>query len=160
MRLSIGRFVAAASLCSATALGLALSGPADATAAATGSSTAGIKIVRIYFDSPGSDNRSNTSLNAEWVQIKNVTKTRKTLGAWTLRDASSHVYHFPATTLRPGYTLKVHTGRGSNNAGNRYWDAGNYIWNNTGDRATLRNAGGIIVSRCAYTKANDPSKTC
>jgi hypothetical protein len=43
---------------------------------------------------------------------------------------------------------------------NRFWGSKSYIWNNTGDRATLRNARGVIVSRCSYRKADDPVKTC
>ena len=50
-----------------------------------------MKIPQIYFDSPGSDNGSNKSLNAEWVKIKNVTHSHKTITGWPLRDASSHV---------------------------------------------------------------------
>jgi hypothetical protein len=145
------------------AAGAAVAAAAIPVAAATSQrsvATGGVKIVRIYFDSPGSDTGSNTSLNAEWVQIKNVTKTRKTITAWTLRDASSHIYRFPATSLAAGHTLKVHTGRGANNGGNRYWNAGDYIWNNTGDTAGLRNSHGTVVDRCHYTTSSDPSTSC
>lgn len=35
------------------------------------------------------------------------------------------------------------------NAKNVYWGSGNYIWNNTGDTATLRNASGKTVDTCS-----------
>jgi hypothetical protein len=147
------RLAVAITVCASAAV--AIPGPASAAP-----STGGVKIVRIYFDSPGSDSGSNKSLNAEWVQIKNVTHSRKTITGWTLRDASSHVYRFPATGLGAGKTLRVHTGRGSNNAANRYWNAGNYIWNNTGDTAGLRNSHGTVVDRCRYTSSSDPAVNC
>jgi len=64
-----------------------------------GSAPAKIRITKIYFDSPGDDTGSNTSLNAEYVVIKNTGTTRKALTGWTLRDASRHVYKFPIFRL-------------------------------------------------------------
>jgi hypothetical protein len=32
-----------------------------------------------------------------------------------------------------------------------YWGSGNYIWNNTGDTATLRNASGKTLDTCSWT---------
>ena len=126
----------------------------------TGSSAGGARITAIYFDSPGADTESNASLNAEWVRIRNVTNSRKTLTGWTLRDTSSHIYRFPAFHLAAGATVKVHTGSGSDTAGNLYWHASGYIWNNTGDTAVLKNANGSTVDRCSYTSAADPQASC
>jgi hypothetical protein len=140
---------------------LAAAGPASAgQAAPPAPALGGVRIVAIYFDPPGPDNRTNRSLNGEWVQLRNVTGSRKVITGWTLHDASIHRYTFPPTVMGPGARLRVHTGFGVKNPWNRYWRSANYIWNNTGDRATLRNARGTIVSRCAYTKANDPIKHC
>jgi hypothetical protein len=125
-----------------------------------GTSTGGVRITAIYFDSPGSDTGSNSSLNAEWVQLKNTTSTRKTLTGWTLHDASSHVYPFPAFNLPAGSTVKVHTGSGSDTGHDLYWRSSGYIWNNSGDTATLRNAGGSVVDRCSYGSSADPEATC
>ena len=136
--------------------GMSVSSAAAPRAVATG----GVKIVQIYFDSPGSDTGSNASLDAEWVKVKNVTGSRRTITGWTLRDAANHVYRFGTTTIGAGATLRVHTGRGRKNATNRYWGQDWYIWNNTGDTATLRNARGTLVDRCHYTSASDPVANC
>jgi hypothetical protein len=53
----------------------------------------------------------------------------------------------------------LHTGNGSNTAAHRYWRSGSHIWNNEGDRATLKNAGGTVKDRCSYSGAGD-YKTC
>ena len=125
-----------------------------------GGSTGGAGITAIYFDSPGADTGSNASLNAEWVRIKNTTSTRKTLTGWTLKDASSHSYTFPTFSLAGGASAKVHTGSGSDTASNLYWGLGTYVWNNTGDTATLRNGSGTRVDSCSYTSSDDPEKIC
>ena len=127
----------------------------------TGSdSGGGVRITSIYFDSPGDDTGSNASLNAEWVRLKNTGSTAKQLSGWTLRDTSDHVYTFGSLDIGAGSTVTLHTGSGSDASANRYWDAGYYIWNNTGDAAKLRTAGGTAVDSCSYTSTNDPEVAC
>ena len=137
------------------AAGLAVAAPAEAA-----SSTSGAAITAIYFDSPGSDTGRNTSLVAEWVLIRNTTRTTKTLTHWTLRDRSNHIFTFPTFTLRAGASVKVHSGKGTKSAANLYYNKTWYVWNNTGDTAYLRNAAGKTVDTCSYTKAAAPKKTC
>jgi hypothetical protein len=118
-----------------------------------------VSFSRIYFDSPGPDNRSNTSLNAEWVRLTNNTTKAIQLTGWTVRDASNHVYPFPAIDrLGAAKSVVIHTGKGTDGRGSdgkpdgtqRYWQSGNYIWNNTGDTATLKNATGGTVDICIF----------
>ena len=110
-----------------------------------------IKLGRIYYNSPGSDTGSNSSLNAEWVTIRNTGGHRVNLKGWTLRDTSSHVYHFSTTYyLAAGSSVRIHTGSGSNTATNRYWGMGWYVWNNSGDKAMLRNAYGTSIDSCSW----------
>lgn len=115
--------------------------------------SAAIKITKIYFDSPGTDDGSNRSLNAEWVLIKNTGTSRKTLTGWTLRDTSSHVFKFPTFKLGAGKSVKVHTGRGTNTATDLHWKLDEYVWNNDGDTAKLRKKDGSLVDSCSYSGA-------
>jgi hypothetical protein len=136
------RLVAAAAV-AGTAAALAPASPAFATSA--------IRLGRIQYDSPGTDTRSNTSLNAEWVTIRNTGTHRVNLRGWTLRDTSSHVYTFGTTYyLRAGTSVRIHTGSGTNTATNRYWGRRAYVWNNDGDTAILRNASGTGIDRCTW----------
>jgi Lamin Tail Domain len=129
-------------VCGATLLSLA---PAAAGA---------IKISRIYFDSPGNDTGSNSSLNAEWITLKNTGNSSKSLGNWRVSDRSGHVYRFASGfRLGGGATVKLHTGNGSNSAHHRYWRMNQYVWNNDGDRARLRRPDGTTVDRCSYSGA-------
>jgi Lamin Tail Domain len=110
-----------------------------------------IKIGFVYFDSPGSDTGSNASLNAEYVKIKNTGSRATVLTGWRLHDQSHHRYTFGSYTLCGGCHVKIHTGSGGDTAKNRYWGSGAYIWNNTGDKATLKNAARKVVDTCAYS---------
>jgi hypothetical protein len=112
--------------------------PATVAQAATPS----VQITRVYVNSPGTDDRSNASLDKEYVVLKNTTTKTISLTGWTVRDRSSHVYTFGSFSLGAGKYVTLHTGTGTNTATNRYWGSGNYIWNNTGgDETYVRKAG-------------------
>ena len=134
---------AAAGLATLTlAIGVAAAAPAQAAGS--------IQLGRIQYNSPGADTGSNASLNAEYVFIKNLGSSTATLTGYTLRDAQGHVYKFGTFRLGAHQQMVVHTGKGTNNASHRYWGQSNYIWNNTGDRATLRAANGTTVDTCSW----------
>jgi hypothetical protein len=116
---------------------------------------AAIKITKIYFDSPGADTGSNTSLKAEWIRLKNTGSKGKYLTGWTIRDTAGHVYRFGTYKLGAGKTVTVHTGSGSNSAGHRYWGSDWYVWNNDGDKARLKNKAGTLIDSCSYSGAGD-----
>ncbi|MEV7617093.1 lamin tail domain-containing protein [Streptomyces sp. NPDC089799] len=128
--------------------------PGQATAAGT------LRISKIWYDSPGSDTRTNTSLNGEWVQITNGTATAVSLKGWTLNDASRHTYTFGAFTLKPGKTVTVKTGRGTNTTSTLFQQRAAYVWNNDKDTATLRRANKTIHHTCAYNSTRYDYKTC
>src|SRR3954447_9765565 len=105
-----------------------------------------VRVSTVQYDSPGSDTGSNASLNAEWVRLHNYGSKAKVLTGWTLRDTSSHVYTFGSFKLRPGHSVRIHTGQGSNTSTDRYQGRGWYVWNNTHDKAILKNGAGTTVS--------------
>lgn len=119
---------------------------APATAA-----TPSLRFHGAQYDSPGSDNRSNASLNAEWVSLVNTGSRAVNLNGYTIRDKAGHVYKFGSFTIAAkGGRVWLHTGKGTNNAQNRYWGRASYVWNNTGDTAYLRNASGRTVDTCSW----------
>ncbi|MET9852165.1 lamin tail domain-containing protein [Streptomyces sp. NPDC006450] len=128
--------------------------PGQAHAAGT------LRISKIWYDSPGTDTRTNTSLNGEWVQITNGTTTAVNLKGWTLTDTSSHVYTFATFTLQAGKTVTVKTGKGTNTATTLFQQRAAYVWNNDKDTATLRRANKTIHHTCAYNSSKSDYKTC
>ncbi|OFE18015.1 hypothetical protein BA895_12760 [Humibacillus sp. DSM 29435] len=148
--------LAAATLTVASLTALPLTFAASSEAA----TTPAVKISYVYFDSPGSDKGSNTSLNAEYVRITNTTGTARNLKGFTLRDRSNHVYTFPTFTLKARATVTVHSGKGTATSAHRYYNTSGYVWNNTGDTAYLRDSRGVNVHTCTWTTSKTGTKTC
>lgn len=117
---------------------------------ATAEAASAVRMRAAYYDSPGSDTGSNKSLNAEYIVTKNYGSRAKRLTGWTQRDLDGHVYKFPKFKLRPGRSVKVHTGSGSDTRRHLYWDAEGYVWNNDGERATLKKRNGDRADRCSW----------
>jgi hypothetical protein len=141
MRRSIGILATAAVVLGGT---LAVTGPAEAA-------TPPLRFHGAQYDSPGSDTRSATSLNNEWVSLVNSGSAAVNLNHYTIRDKANHVYTFGNVSIAgKGGRLWLHTGKGTNTTANRYWGSGNYIWNNDGDTAYLRNASGKAVDNCSW----------
>jgi Lamin Tail Domain len=101
-------------------------------------------------DSPGSDDGSNSSLNKEYFTIKNSSSTTRSLTGYTVRDKANHVYKFGTFSLCAGKSVRVHTGKGTNTSTNRYWGRSWYVWNNTGDKAYLRNPDFVLRDSCEW----------
>src|SRR6478752_1082292 len=139
-------------------LGLAVAAPI--AAATSAQALPAIMIYKVQYDSPGSDTGSNTSLNAEYVVIKNTTRSNRVLTGWTLRDKTGYTYRFPTFTLRAGATVTVHTGKGTASSTHRYYNKTWYVWNNTGDAAYLRDAQGVLRHSCTWTSAGPGYKAC
>lgn len=119
-----------------------------------------IHLYKVYYDSPGSDTRSNSSLNAEYVQIKNSTSSAVQLKGYTVRDNTGYTYTFPSYKISAGKTVKVHTGKGTQSPGHVYWGRGSYVWNNDKDTVTLRTASGAFRDSCSYNSTRYDYKMC
>ena len=140
----------------ATGLTGALVLPAEAA-------TPPVRFAKFYADQPGSDlPYTNTRLNREYIQVKNVSKKTVSLSGYLIHDrGSEHTYHFPKTfRLGAGKTVTLHTGKGRNSAASLYWGRKSMVWNNTSDTAYLMK-GRTKVDTCTYkqTAAQKRAKT-
>lgn len=110
-----------------------------------------IKIKKVYFNPPGSDTGSATSLKAEYVLIKNTGGKAKKLAGWRIFDkGKDHTYRFPeGFKLGGGKVVRLRTGSGDDTRSDLYWDLANYVWNNDGDKVTLKK-GKTRIDTCAY----------
>ena len=138
--------------------------------------TASMEIRRVQFDPFGEDTGSNRHLNREYIYLVNTGNNAKQLRGWKVFDRDrDHVYRFTSVLLDPGDTIRLRTGRGSfdgapacekgkpcpeNAHYNFYWGLEEYVWDNDGDVATLRNDEGAVVDRCRYTAAVSSPKRC
>jgi Lamin Tail Domain len=131
----------------AVGVSLTAAGPAEAA-------TPAIQITKVYYNSPGTDTGSNTSLNAEWVRLTNTRTYTINLRSWTLRDKAGHVYTFTTNYyIGSGKRAYIHTGKGTNGSPDyqhRYWGRSWYVWNNNGDTAYVRNPSGTLIDSCSW----------
>ena len=108
-----------------------------------------VRISGGQFDAPGNDNYA-ANLNGEYVRIKNYCSTTKSVSGWRLHDyGKKHTYTFATGfTIKPGVTVTVYSGRGTNTSTRRYWGRSyGAVWNNTPpERAYLRNSSGTLQS--------------
>jgi lamin tail-like protein len=119
-----------------------------------------VVIYRIYYNSPGTDTGSNTSLNGEWIQIHNRCSTARALTYWKIKDAVGHTYTFTSYALGGGRYVKVHTGKGTNTATDRYQGRSWYVWNNYKDTAYFYNQNGTLIDTCSYNNRYVSSVYC
>jgi hypothetical protein len=136
--------------CLVAASSLLVAAPAQAAPAT-------VYIYKVYFDSPGSDTGSSSSLNAEYVVIRNGDNVSHFVSGWTVRDKAGHVYKFGSLRLGAGKQAIIHTGDGTSYTTSAsthlYWGREWYVWNNTGDKVILRRADGSLKDTCTYSGA-------
>lgn len=139
---------------------LALAAGSIATAAQPASAASAVQILKVKYDSTGSDNGSNASLNDEWVMLKNTSSTSRVLTGWTVKDKTGYTFTFPTFTLKAGATVTVRTGKGSATSTQRYYNRTWYVWNNTGDTAYLRSKAGTLQDSCSWSAVGTGSTGC
>jgi P pilus assembly chaperone PapD len=120
-----------------------------------------VQFARIQYDSPGRDTGSNRSLNAEYVQVRNRTMRTVNMRRWYVRSARGDEYRFRSNFyLRPGETVTIRTGKGTNTRNTRYWGRTRYVWNNTRDTAYLRSSSGALMHSCNWREMGRGYKHC
>jgi competence protein ComEC len=90
------------------------------------------------------------ALNDEYVCFTNGGVSSQDMTDWEVQDEVAHTYTFPAFTLGPGSTVKLHTGSGSNTATDLYWNRGSWVWNNDHDTVYLYDNAESLVDSYSY----------
>jgi competence protein ComEC len=107
-----------------------------------------VAITGVHADAAGDDRRN---LNGEYALVRNTGRTAIDLAGWRL-DAGdgSQRFTLPGYRLRPGATVRVHTGRGTTRAGHLFLGSSRPVWSNDGDTGTLVDPHNVTVSRHRY----------
>jgi hypothetical protein len=134
----LGRIALAATIALTGGVGLTLSAPAPASAASC------VYISGARFDAAGND---LTNLNGEYVKITNRCSKIISVTSWKVKNSRGTTYTFPTTRMGKG-TIYLHSGKGTNRPGHRYWGRTATVWKNSGtETAYLFNKSGTLVSK-------------
>jgi uncharacterized protein (DUF697 family) len=111
------------------------------------SSRGAVAIVQVHYK--GTVKRTQAD---EYAEIVNNGGAEVDVSGWTLdADATGQTFTFPAgTRLAPGQVVRVYTDEVHPETGGFKFGIRRAIWNDHGDRARLRDAGGTVVSEFAY----------
>lgn len=109
-----------------------------------------VEISDVQSDTWGRQDRSNRSLNREWVEITNNTRRDVNLSGWTLSDRDGHTYTFHHYRLGAHATVRVHTGIGHDTRTDLFQDRCHYAWDNHSDTAILRNDHGRTIDIASW----------
>jgi uncharacterized protein (DUF697 family) len=106
-----------------------------------------VAIVQVHYK--GTVKRTQAD---EYAEIVNNGESEVDLSGWTLdADGTGQVFTFPADTrLVPGQVVRVYTDEEHPETGGFKFGIRRAVWNDHGDRARLRDAGGTVVSEFAY----------
>ncbi|MEU5432241.1 lamin tail domain-containing protein [Streptomyces sp. NPDC020719] len=140
----IATLVASGTLVGAAAL------PAVAAGPHRHASRSAVVIGKVQYNSPGRDDRSNRSLNGEWVEVKNTGHRAVQLRGFTLTASDGTRYRFHGLLLQGHSAVKVHSGVGRDSRHDVYQDRHHYVWGNNHDTATLRNDRGRILDTASW----------
>ncbi|WP_276301891.1 lamin tail domain-containing protein [Halorussus lipolyticus] len=102
-------------------------------------------------------NPDGSTLNDEYVDIRNDGSSSLDMTGWLLEDEAGNDYQFPdGFSLGAGETVRVHSGSGTDSSTDLYW-GGSYIWNNDSDTAYLYDSSGATAVTKSYP--NDGGST-
>ncbi|GHD91231.1 lamin tail domain-containing protein [Streptomyces naganishii] len=108
-----------------------------------------VEITHVQYDTPGRDDRSNRSLNSQWVELTNTTRHSVNMDGWTLSDREGRTYTFHHYRLDRRATVRVHTGVGRDSRRDLFQDRHHVVWDRR-DTATLRNDDGRVVDSVSW----------
>ena len=105
----------------------------------------------------------------EYVEIRNDDAVSIDLTGWTLSDAGPFTFNFPTKILMPGETCRIFARmpQGSNTWSCEFTfgrtspgSSGNYVFNNSGDTANLRDGSGTLIDSCSYSGSSPSPFSC
>ena len=84
-------------------------------------------------------------LETEMVTLSNTGTESLSLAGWALEDSADAEYIFPALSMLPGGSVKLHTASGDDTASDLYWGRARPVWG-SGELATLSDADGGVAA--------------
>jgi DNA polymerase III subunit gamma/tau len=98
-------------------------------------------------------------LDAESVTIRNEGEASLNLSGWQLKDSDKNIFTFPNLTLNPGGAVRIHTGPGTANVIDLYWNAAASVWE-SGEEAQLFDPMGTNMQSMRFRKGPLTAESC
>jgi micrococcal nuclease len=91
------------------------------------------------------DGRDGHNVSGEFARIENVSGRELRLGGWRFRDSALRHYTLPrGTRLRPGASLRIHVGRGTDRPGDLFWGLREPVFENPSSDRRETGDGGYL----------------
>jgi hypothetical protein len=91
-----------------------------------------------------------TNPTQEYIEIYNTTKNTLDVTGWIISDNQGNVFTFHRFFLQPGRRVKIYTGTGSDTLLNLHWGLSTFVWDDSGDTITVKDAQGNLVIQVTY----------
>jgi micrococcal nuclease len=99
------------------------------------------------FAAPGAD---QLNLNEEYVCFTNLSENPVDMTGWRVHHRPDTWYTFPEFILKPGASVRVHSGNEVDTPTDLYWRSADSIWRDIHDSAYLYDAEGKLVDEYAW----------
>ena len=86
----------------------------------------------------------------EYVIISNEGWMATDMTRWILFDNVGNTFRFPHYILKAGASVKIWTKRGSDNPTNLFWNRRNFVWDDKGDTAYLKDDKDVLMHKFSY----------
>jgi hypothetical protein len=94
--------------------------------------------------SPGGQRNENVA--NEYIALTNVGEGTLNLSGATVTDRTGYRFQFPTgSSLNPGETIRVHTGKGEDSETDVYWGKKVKVWEDSNDIITVRSKNGEVL---------------
>ena len=99
------------------------------------------------IDAPGAD---HLNLNEEYVCLTNLSEHPVDMTGWRAHHRPDTWYTFPEFILKPGASVRLHSGNEVDTSTDLYWRSVDSIWRDIHDSAYLYDADGKLVDEYAW----------
>ncbi len=106
-----------------------------------------IEVIFMNYNAEGNDNEN---LNDEYATFRNVCDEAVELRGWTVKDEGRNTYTLGSFVLDKESEFTLHSGKGTDNSSDLYWNSRMGVWNNDGDTLFLRDGQGNLVLSYKY----------
>lgn len=94
--------------------------------------------------------RDEENLNGEYVVLRNSCTHPVNMAGWIMESGRSYKFSIPDFTIESKKTVSIHSGAGTANSTDIYWNSGKAVWRNEHDTIHMYNSQKQLVLNYTY----------